>query len=370
MFLPVVFLCLLVQLTSTINAMVDPVSGSSVSLPNRDEVVPSPDTKNLASFQEMVEQLERKVASLTEEVGLLRKTWQNKIEVGGKRMRRRRDVTDNLEMTSLPKSSPECIPGTNGCPISVIPYSAAGSCILCPAGPRGYPGPAGPPGRDGRDAIALVTTTGNSDSGRIDVPCRPDVSPASNTSGAVYIRWGHHGCPSSSSLIYSGTAAAPSHLSAGNGADQLCLPQDPVYDEPVAGVGGSRAFLYGLEYQIDSFPARSHRLWHDVPCAVCKAPSRFAKLMVPGKNSCPSDEWTLEYGGYLMAERSHSVHHRSLHICVDREMQVLDRTSGGASGNARALLNLVEGRCSSSGGGIPCGPYVDGFEITCAVCTQ
>ncbi|PIK42960.1 hypothetical protein BSL78_20184 [Apostichopus japonicus] len=166
-----------------------------------------------------------------------------------------------------------------------------------------------------------------------------------------------------------GTGAAPTHQVGGGGVDQLCLPGNPVYDSPIAGVGGARAFLYGLEYQIDSFGEFNIKAWHDVPCAVCLATTRFAKLMVPGTNVCPNEDWTLEYGGYLMAERTHEAHKRSLHICVDRELQVLDRTSGGASNNKKALLDLVESRCSSSGGGIPCGPYVDAYEMTCAVCT-
>lgn len=45
------------------------------------------------------------------------------------------------------------IPGINGCPVTVTPFSIGGSCVLCPSGPRGDPGPSGPPGRDGRDAL-------------------------------------------------------------------------------------------------------------------------------------------------------------------------------------------------------------------------
>ncbi|PIK34546.1 putative short-chain collagen C4, partial [Apostichopus japonicus] len=107
----------------------------------------------------------------------------------------------------------------------------------------------------------------------------------------------------------------------GNGANQLCLPSDPVYSE--RGWCWSKPFVSLCNrYQIDNFPTLSDRSWHDVPCAVCKAPTRFAKLMIPGKNLCPSNEWTLEYRGYLMAERAHSVHQRSMYICVDQEMQI------------------------------------------------
>lgn len=240
------------------------------------------------------------------------------------------------------------------------------TCISCPEGPRGYPGPPGPPGRDGRDGrdSVAVSITGNENSG-----CTPGSQVPTNTSGgSVYVRWGHNECPSHLQLIYAGLAAGPNWGTSGNGANQLCLPHQPDYNNPVAGIGTSRAFLYSIEYQIDNFPTLASRHWHDVSCAVCKAPSRFSQLMIPAKTACPSSEWTLEYSGYLMTERSHPSHKRSLYICVDHEMQGVERTHGANS--LRGLLDLVEGRCSSSGGGLPCGPYIDGFEITCAVCTQ
>ncbi|KAJ8034054.1 hypothetical protein HOLleu_24473 [Holothuria leucospilota] len=266
--------------------------------------------------------------------------------------------------------SEDCTPGTIGCPVSVRPYSVGGSCILCPAGPRGYPGPPGPPGRDGRDgrdSVAVVTSTENT--GLPHQPSRPGHHGVpSNTSGSVYVRWGHSECPSYSALIYAGSAAGAHYNAQGNGANQVCLPDDPDYDNPVAGVGTSRAFLYSIEYEIDDHPTLASRSWLDVSCAVCKAPYRFGQLMIPGKHECPSAEWTLEYSGYLMAERNHVNHRRSMYICVDQEMQAVERTHGSAS--TRGLLDLVEGRCTTSGGGLRCGPYIDGYELTCAVCTQ
>ncbi|PIK48210.1 hypothetical protein BSL78_14918 [Apostichopus japonicus] len=194
--------------------------------------------------------------------------------------------------------------------------------------------------------------------------------PGESASGAVYVRWGHHSCPSSSELVYTGSAAGTTHRDSGGGGNQLCLSQNPVYDSPVAGIGGERSFIHGIEYQISDFPHLQSRKWHDVPCAVCLAPARVAKLVIPGTNMCPSDGWTREYGGYLMSERVYSSHKRSMHVCVDREMQVIPRTDGIPSDNKHHLLDLVEGRCAPSGGGIPCGPYIDGYELTCAVCTK
>ncbi|PIK47933.1 hypothetical protein BSL78_15203 [Apostichopus japonicus] len=194
--------------------------------------------------------------------------------------------------------------------------------------------------------------------------------PGEPASGAVYVRWGHHSCPSSSELVYTGSVAGTHYGDSGGGVNQLCLSQNPVYDSPVAVCWGERSFIYGMEYQISDFPHLQSRKWHDVPCAVCLAPARVAKLIIPGTNVCPSNRWTREYGGYLMTARVHSAHKRSMHVCVDREMQVIPRTDGSPSDYRRDLLDLVEARCSPSGGGIPCGPYVHGYELTCAVCTK
>lgn len=287
--------------------------------------------------------------------------------------RQKRQVRDSETQQGLPSlSTNRCVPGTPGCSVNVVPYSAGASCILCPAGPRGYIGPPGVPGRDGRDgrdALTIVTSNDGDRPGTVVPSCSSNTE-RSNTSGVTYVRWGHKDCPTSSTLIYSGSAGGPQYGADGNGANQLCLPPDPVYEEPVSGVGGARAFIYGIEYQIDSFPQGIDSHYHDLPCTVCQASSRYSKLMVPAKNVCPSEAWTLEYAGYLMAERSQSGHKRSMYICVDREMQVVERTHGRATDGTRALLDLVESRCVTSGGGLPCGPYIDGYELTCAVCTQ
>ncbi|PIK38184.1 putative short-chain collagen C4 [Apostichopus japonicus] len=324
--------------------------------------------KIIEDLQVKIKVMADKQKSLSNNLILLQRKLGDGIDKPSLRMRRN---AAEGQTQSLPTNLADgCVPGTVGCPVNVTPYSVGGSCILCPAGPRGYTGPVGAPGRDGRDgrdAMAIVTSTDD-----------PRLSPTlhttsahtelpSNRSGAIYVRWGHSECPPSASLVYSGIAGGAKHSSTGNGANYMCMPPDPVYDDPVSGVASVRAYIVGVEYQIDTFPNLVDRSYHDMPCAVCKSTSRFSKLMIPAKNTCPSDEWTLEYGGYLMAERSHASHQRSMYICVDRALQTLDRTHGSAS--ARGLLDLVESRCSSSGGGLPCGPYIDGYELTCAVCT-
>ncbi|KAJ8038532.1 hypothetical protein HOLleu_15982 [Holothuria leucospilota] len=154
----------------------------------------------------------------------------------------------------------------------------------------------------------------------------------------------------------------------GGGANILCLPPDPSFVNPVDGVGGTRAFLFSIEYQLSDYPAWQQNNFHDVPCAVCKATGRFSHVMIPAKQTCPSSEWTLEYRGYLMAERSLSVHHKSMFVCVDHDPKIVSSSSAADNQNSGRLA-LVEGKCSTTGGGLPCDTYPDGKEFTCAVCT-
>ncbi|PIK40293.1 hypothetical protein BSL78_22860 [Apostichopus japonicus] len=202
-----------------------------------------------------------------------------------------------------------------------------------------------------------------------DICPQPEPDQTHHKSGAIYVHWGRTDCAANSELVYSGIAAGSRHRDLpGAGSNVLCVPTDPEFDNPVAGAGGVRAFLYNVEYQISDFPLFQGFHLHDVSCAVCKATGRFSHLMVPGKHTCPSDEWNREYEGYLMAERSHAVHHKSEFLCMDKYSRPAEGTGGGASANS-GRLTMVEAKCSNSGGGLPCATYTAGNELTCAVCT-
>ena len=100
---------------------------------------------------------------------------------------------------------------------------------------------------------------------------------------------------------------------------------------------------------------------HDAPCTVCYVKSRGSEMMMPARNDCPSG-WTEEYHGYLMTAH---YGHKSVRdfICVDREAEYVPGSHDNQDG---ALLYLVQGDCRS----LPCLPYVEGRELTCAVCTK
>ncbi|XP_041472566.1 short-chain collagen C4-like [Lytechinus variegatus] len=225
-----------------------------------------------------------------------------------------------------------------------------GPCSLCPKGAPGPPGPTGDvglPGRDGRD-------------GR-DASC--NVQQPVKSSGVVYIRWGKDVCINGSELVYAGTAAGAHYLHSGGGAEYLCMPPDPIYDEYQS--GALRALLYSAEYETETSINRLRDLHDYTPkCAVCRAPSgRSTKLMIPARNKCPSDEWRLEYSGYLMS--AYQTHKRSKFVCFDHDMEAQPGTPGDQNG---ALFYTVSAVCGSSTG-LPCDPYIDDQELTCAVCT-
>ena len=152
----------------------------------------------------------------------------------------------------------------------------------------------------------------------------------------------------------------------GGGANYLCLPNDPQPLETTPDAQFHRANLYGVEY--DFYGISSDSLTgirtHNAPCAVCYTSQRATALTMPGKPTCPSS-WTLEYAGYLVAERQN--HFRVVFECMDKEPECIPGSAGWIDGYG-ALLYLTEvANCSV---GIPCPPYSNGMELSCAVCTK
>ena len=62
-------------------------------------------------------------------------------------------------------------------------------------------------------------------------------------------------------------------------------------------------------------------------CAVCQAKQRVSKFMFPAATKCPSNDWTLEYKGFLMSDfnmfadgsihKEGNRHSRSSYECMD-----------------------------------------------------
>eukprot|EP00058_Branchiostoma_floridae_P015589 XP_002601077.1 hypothetical protein BRAFLDRAFT_121043 [Branchiostoma floridae] len=165
-----------------------------------------------------------------------------------------------------------------------------------------------------------------------------------------------------------GKVGGSDHNKHGGGSNYLCVPTlNVTWDHYVDGPN-SKTFLYGAEFEnpgtgffsTDNTQAIESIQDYDVPCAVCRVPTRRSVLTIPAWTSCPSG-WTQQYRGYLMA--GHESHKgRNKFECVDRAPDIFKGTYENKNG---ALFYLVEGVCGS----LPCGPYIANRQITCVVCS-
>jgi len=189
----------------------------------------------------------------------------------------------------------------------------------------------------------------------------------------TYIRWGRTTCPDTNGteVLYIGRAAGPPANSIGGGSNFICLADEPEFLELRPGFQGLTSNLVGTEYETRDGPVFSDLHNHNVPCVGCYTGHRAAKIMIPGKTSCPST-WTVEYYGYLMSELavSDNSHFRMSYECVDAEAEAIANSEANIDGNNSAWLYLTEASCS----GISCPPYPgsddEGAEVTCVVCTK
>ncbi|WAQ98034.1 hypothetical protein MAR_022407 [Mya arenaria] len=179
------------------------------------------------------------------------------------------------------------------------------------------------------------------------------------SSGSTYVRWGKSDCPSDtgSRAIYKGYVASGDHTHAGGSGEFICLPEDPIHGDDIT--GGYRSLIVGTEYETGGTSKWADVVDHDVPCVTCYTPSSNV-LMVPGRNQC-YEGWNLEYSGYLMSSYYNHASPKN-YLCVNDYPENLDSGYGSENG---ALLYFVAARCGS----LPCDPYIDNGELTCAVCT-
>ena len=189
-----------------------------------------------------------------------------------------------------------------------------------------------------------------------------------SSGGTVFTRWGRTTCPETpgTELVYSGIVAASHHTEKGGGANYLCLPNDPQPLETTHGIDSDRAKLYGVEYDLSSGSLNilASVKTHNAPCVVCYTSQRATVLTMPGKPTCPSS-WTLEYAGYLVADRFN--HNRVMFECMDKEPECIPGSAGWINGWG-GLFKFTE--VASCTVGIPCPPYSHGMELSCAMCTK
>eukprot|EP00794_Sanderia_malayensis_P006027 gene6027-6728_t len=209
-------------------------------------------------------------------------------------------------------------------------------------GPRGHAGKRGPKGDKGEHYDHERDSTGS----------------------ITYVRWGKKSCPKTpkTELIYAGRAAGQHNTHSGGMSNTVCLHMEPTFGK-YSTAADTLQWIYGVEYEVaNGFTPLSKNLHNkDAPCAVCHVETRGSKLMIPGRNICPSG-WVTEYKGYLMSE--HYGHKgRTTAVCVDADAEGAHGSMDSKDGN---LWYPIQAACGS----LPCGPYVQGRELTCVVCTK
>ena len=149
----------------------------------------------------------------------------------------------------------------------------------------------------------------------------------------------------------------------GGGVNYLCLPHNPKYDR-YKDDNQESGYVFGTEYDVSfysGYPFRRNLHDHEAPCVVCFVKSSGSMLMMPARNDCPFG-WTEEYHGYLMTAYYDHPNQKDF-VCVDKDPEYVPGTNANKNG---ALLFFVEGFCGS----LPCLPYVQHRELTCAACTK
>ncbi|XP_052217252.1 uncharacterized protein LOC127835052 [Dreissena polymorpha] len=201
--------------------------------------------------------------------------------------------------------------------------------------------------------------------GEVDAIRKELTQMQSNHGGGTYVRWGRTSCPGNGTeTVYKGYVGGSYYTHKGAAANFLCLPETPEWGHYNDETVNDSAFVYGGEYQLNNresdhgFFGNIHQ--QDPHCAVCRT-SRKSVLMIPAKLKC-FDGWTMEYNGYLVA--GSTLHDASTeYICLDGKPEVVPGKGESQDGK---LMFLTEARCGS----LQCPPYINGRELTCAVCSR
>ncbi|XP_065198912.1 uncharacterized protein LOC135830609 [Sycon ciliatum] len=183
--------------------------------------------------------------------------------------------------------------------------------------------------------------------------------------GVTYTRWAKNSCNATAGaeLVYNGYMAG-SRYDHPSGSNYLCLPHAPVYGDFKPGTT-EYGQIHSAELQIPNyFPPYGPLYQADPTCSVCRAAGRSSHVMFPATNQCPPS-WTREYHGYLMASSKNRASSTEF-VCIDRNPDVIPGAASRASTNGAEIM-FIEARCTT---GLPCPPYDEEKELTCAVCTR
>ena len=103
--------------------------------------------------------------------------------------------------------------------------------------------------------------------------------------------------------------------------------------------------------------------------------------MIPAATLCPSDDWVLEYKGYLMTSATHigsnddsviikGKHSRDSYVCVDGKAEAITSPAVG-DWIQGVTLYTVSASCTGPGALKNCPPYKgDTTALSCVVCSR
>ena len=152
--------------------------------------------------------------------------------------------------------------------------------------------------------------------------------------GVSFTRWGHHKCPETTELVYSGVTV---HVLSDAAAPQ-CFPRYPTHPSELNRI------------QRRNLMQKTHKD-NSIPCAVCYSTKHSTMLTQPARHTCTTG-WTEMYKGLLVASDA------SL-LCMDSDSKALQESRAGT-------INFVKASCDV----LPCPPYVDNSNLTCVVCIK
>lgn len=199
----------------------------------------------------------------------------------------------------------------------------------------------------------------------------PELKP--RIGGAQYIRWGRSDCESSESeATVSGVATTSETVQNGGSSEFVCSRVDPFEADPADYFKGypgdddpdEHLFVSPLRYRGE---LKKFKEMQDKPmaCAKCRAALRTTVLIKMADKSCPTDKWTKEYEGIVMAPGMYNS--KGQYICVDVNMKQPDGEIKFGNSDESHLAEVQE--VTIECGSLPCGPYEAQKPIPCVVCT-
>lgn len=188
--------------------------------------------------------------------------------------------------------------------------------------------------------------------------------------GVSFVRWGRTECPTGTHVLYKGYITGPHYNSGGNGMNFLCTHEQPQFVRSQAGNQPYRSYLWGVELEYDTASSTQlltdnvnggQLLNQDMVCVRCYVEGSYDVMMIPGRHDCGGSGYDLQYKGFLVAE-ANLQRARSEYICLD---EAPEGAPGGSGNMDQSVFYVAQFRCGS----LPCNPFVNDLEVTCAVCT-